>query len=159
MARLIPSARVVTLPHEVGDAGDVSDFFVRLGKTRDDFLRLLSESAPSAIVEDHTASPSPSVSRPGSSAAHSDIRRLKAAVRIEEIIGQYLPLNRSGRALMGRCCFHEDHVPSLAVFPDTQSFHCFGCQKHGDVITFLMEAERIAFPEAVRVLQTFAHHK
>jgi len=158
VARLIPTARIVALPPSVGHGGDVTDFFVRLSKSQNDFLKLLDESAPLLAAEKHPTLPSPSISRPGSP-AHSDIHRLKAAVRIEEIIGQYLPLHRSGRALKGRCCFHEDHVPSLAVFPDTQSFYCFGCQKHGDVIMFLMAAEHIAFPEAVRVLQLFAHHK
>jgi len=153
VSRLIPTAKVMTLPPAVGQGGDVTDFFVHLGRSRNDFLRLLSTSAPLPVAEKHSALLSQSISRPGSNGGHSDIRRLKEAVRIEEIIRQYIPLRRSGRALMGLCYFHEDHVPSLAVFPDTQSFHCFGCQKHGDVITFLMEAEHLNFSEAVRILK------
>jgi DNA primase len=58
---------------------------------------------------------------------------------------------------MGRCCFHEDRVPSLAVFPETQTFHCFGCGTGGDVIAFLMEAERLSFRESLAVLKRLSH--
>src|SRR2546426_7727527 len=71
VARLIPTARVVTLPPEVGESGDVTDFFVRLARTRDDFLNLLNESAPLLNFKNHPPSLSQSVSRPGSSAVHS----------------------------------------------------------------------------------------
>lgn len=150
VARLIQPAKMVTLPSEVGEGGDVTDFFVRLGRTPDDFRRLLSEARPAIALSN-----SPTVRR--RTAHHSsgglDIQTLKARVPIEDIVTQYLPLHRVGRALMGRCCFHDDHEPSLAVFPDTRSFYCFGCQTHGDALDFLMEAEQITFREAVRVLQ------
>ena len=84
------------------------------------------------------------------------IEQLKAKVRIEEVIGSYVSLHRSGRALMGRCPFHDDRVPSLAVYPDTNSFYCFGCRKRGDVIRFLMDAERLGFRDAVEVLTEYA---
>jgi DNA primase len=58
---------------------------------------------------------------------------------------------------MGRCCFHEDRVPSLAVYPESQTFHCFGCGKGGDVITFLMELEGVSFREALWILRQSRH--
>jgi DNA primase len=148
---LIPHARTVVLPPEVGDSGDVTDFFVRLGRSREEFRALLAAAVPlpPQVAPDGT--------RPAS--AHSpdpEIRRLKEAVRIEEVVAQYLPLRTSGRTLMARCCFHEDREPSLAVFPETQSFYCFGCGKHGDVLSFLMAVEDLAFPEALRILKHFA---
>ena len=153
VARLISKARVVTLPHDVGEGGDVTDFFVRLGRTPDDFRRLLGEALPPVA-----GSEGPGVRRPTQhpSSGGLDIQALKARVPIEDIVTQYLPLHRVGRALMGRCCFHDDHEPSLAVFPDTRSFYCFGCQTHGDALDFLMEVEQITFREAVRVLQRLA---
>src|SRR3989441_352776 len=69
-ARLIPTARIVTLPPSVGEGGDITDFFVRLGKSRSDFLKLLNESAPLPIAENHLALPSQNLSQPGSPAVH-----------------------------------------------------------------------------------------
>ena len=155
IARLIPEAKIVTLPPEVGEGGDVTDFFVRLKRTRWDFISLLREARPLPEpllqgAERGARAHTPRTTSPG-------VLRLKQAVRIEDVIGHYVKLHRSGRTFMGRCCFHDDHEPSLAVFPDTQSFYCFGCQTYGDVITFLMEAERLTFLEAVSVLQVFTH--
>ena len=71
------------------------------------------------------------------------------------IVGQ-TSTNRSG-GFMGHCCFHDDRTPSLAVFPETQTFHCFGCGKGGDVITFVMELEGFSFREALWVLNQHTH--
>ena len=46
---------------------------------------------------------------------------------IEEVIGQYVQLRRRGRTLSGLCPFHNEKTPSFVVYPDTQSFYCFGC--------------------------------
>lgn len=152
VARLVPKARIITLPSDVGKGGDVTDFFVRLHHARADFVTLLRSATPVAAPAPHQPERR---AAPQQAPAPSDITRLKQAVPIEEIVGRYVALHRSGRALMARCCFHEDHVPSLAVFPDTRSFYCFGCQKHGDVFTFLMEMEHLTFREAVDVLKAF----
>jgi DNA primase len=53
---------------------------------------------------------------------------------------------------MGLCRFHEDHNPSLAVYPATGTFRCYGCQKHSDVISFLRETEQLSFSEALDAL-------
>ena len=152
VARLITHARTVTLPPEVGDAGDVTDFFVRLSKSDADFRQLLAESTPLAPA--NTPATETWRSRPQ---AASDVQRLKDSIQIERVIGDYVELIPSGKVLMGRCCFHDDRVPYLAVFPETQTFHCFGCGKGGDVITFLMELEGFPFREALWVLNQHTH--
>src|SRR5437870_6072135 len=73
VAHLIPAAEIVQLRPEVGGAGGVTEYFVGLGKSRNDFLKLLSESAPLSIAENQQASPTQSISRPGSH-IHPDIR-------------------------------------------------------------------------------------
>ncbi len=56
---------------------------------------------------------------------------------IEEVIGQYVQLRRRGRTCHGLCPFHNEKTPSFVVYPDTQSFYCFGCGAAGDVINFV----------------------
>ena len=51
---------------------------------------------------------------------------------IEEVVGQYVQLRRRGRTLSGLCPFHNEKTPSFVVYPDTQSFYCFGCGAAGD---------------------------
>jgi DNA primase len=154
VARLIPQAKTVTLPPQVGEAGDVTDYFVRLGKTAEEFRELLAEAAPLAPgARAEHSEPTEAGTPPSPRQSKADIQRLKDAARIERVIGEYVPLFPSGRVLMGHCCFHEDRIPSLAVFPETQTFHCFGCGKGGDVITFLMELEGVSFREALWILK------
>src|SRR5690606_6007088 len=61
-------------------------------------------------------------------------------------------LRRQGQRLVGRCPFHEDRSPSLNLYPETQSFHCFGCGAGGDVIDFVRRAEGVGFREALERL-------
>ncbi len=67
-------------------------------------------------------------------------------------MSSYVSLKRGGRNLMGLCPFHSEKTGSFAVFPDTQSFYCFGCGKGGDVITFIEEIEHLSYVEAVQLL-------
>lgn len=149
VARLIPHARIVTLPEGVGPAGDVTDFFVRLGRIREDFLRLLEAAYPLPVVESSLPTQPPSV-HPGPT-GEEEVGQLKALIRIEDIVQQYLPLRPSGKNFLGHCPFHNDKKPSFVVFPATQSFYCFGCQAHGDVFAFLMRMEHLTFAEALAV--------
>jgi DNA primase len=147
VARLVPHARVVELPAEVGDGGDISDFFVRLKRSREEFLQLLGKarSAPPEVTEVEPSVRTPSETRePGPAVAE-----LKSAVNLETVVGRYLPLRQVGQQYRGRCPFHEDHNPSFVVFPATQTFHCFGCQLHGDVIDFVQRKEGLSFREAL----------
>mgnify|MGYP004615637819 FL=1 len=71
---------------------------------------------------------------------------------IEEVIGQYVQLRRRGRTLSGLCPFHNEKTPSFVVYPDTQSFYCFGCGAAGDVINFVRKYNNLSYVEGVKQL-------
>lgn len=71
---------------------------------------------------------------------------------IVELIGSYVTLRRAGSNYTGLCPFHSERTPSFTVFPDTQSFFCFGCEAGGDAFTFVMRSENLEYPEAVEFL-------
>ncbi len=71
---------------------------------------------------------------------------------IVEVVSHYIDLFRVGRNFRALCPFHEEKKPSFNVSPERQSFHCFGCEKGGNVFSFVMEMEGVTFPEAVRTL-------
>ena len=77
---------------------------------------------------------------------------VRSANNIVEVIGEYLPLKRSGANYRTLCPFHQEKTPSFMVSPSKQIFKCFGCGKGGNVFTFLMEYEKINFNEAVQKL-------
>ncbi len=78
---------------------------------------------------------------------------VKERVDVVEFISQYVPLQKAGRNYKGLCPFHADTSPSFIVFPEGQSWHCFGaCATGGDVFTFLMKRENLDFSEALRLL-------
>lgn len=68
------------------------------------------------------------------------------------LIGSYVTLRRAGSNYTGLCPFHSERTPSFTVFPDTQSFFCFGCEAGGDAFTFVMRSENLEYPEAVEFL-------
>ncbi|MPZ99101.1 MAG: hypothetical protein GEU80_07130 [Dehalococcoidia bacterium] len=79
-----------------------------------------------------------------------DVEQVKRRHPIADAIAAHgVELRPRGGRLTGRCPFHEDRDPSLVVYPDTRSFHCFGCGASGDVIDFVRRAEGIGFREAV----------
>ena len=78
---------------------------------------------------------------------------IKARLDILEVVGQRVQLQRSGRSYKGNCPFHQERTPSFHVFPDRQSWRCFGaCATGGDVFGFVMRAESLEFNEALREL-------
>ncbi len=80
------------------------------------------------------------------------LNELRARCDIETIISQYVVLKKQGRNLKGLCPFHTEKTPSFNVSSDKQLFYCFGCGAGGDVITFIMKAENLSYPEAVAFL-------
>lgn len=80
------------------------------------------------------------------------IQQVLQATDIVEFIGQYLTLTKRGKEYLGLCPFHDDRRPSLNVSPVKQIYKCFACQAGGNAIRFLMDFEKITFPEAVRSL-------
>lgn len=80
------------------------------------------------------------------------LRELGDRSRIEDIVASYVNLRRRGKNLVGLCPFHNEKTPSFCVYPENNSFYCFGCNKGGDVITFIMGVENLDFSEAVKFL-------
>ncbi len=81
-----------------------------------------------------------------------DILRIMDAVRIEEVVGEYMSLKKRGSNLIGLCPFHNEKTPSFSVSPSLNIFKCFGCGKAGNAVNFLMEYEHYTYPEALRKL-------
>ena len=76
---------------------------------------------------------------------------VKARLDIVEVISQRVPLQRSGNSYKANCPFHQEKTPSFHVFPDRQSWRCFGsCATGGDVLSFVMRADSLEFGEALR---------
>ena len=82
----------------------------------------------------------------------SFLDELVARNPIEEVVGQYVNLKRSGSNLFGLCPFHGEKTASFSVSPDKGIYYCFGCHKGGGVINFEMEIEGLSYPDAVRAL-------
>ena len=77
------------------------------------------------------------------------IERLKAQTDIVDVVGHYLPLKKSGANFVCVCPFHDDKNPSMSVSPTRGIFHCFSCKAGGDAIKFVMDYEKLSYPEAV----------
>ena len=71
---------------------------------------------------------------------------------ITEVVGSYVQLRHRGRTHTGLCPFHSEKTPSFVVYPETQSFYCFGCGAGGDVITFVRKISNLDYVEAVKLL-------
>ena len=81
---------------------------------------------------------------------------IQARTDIADLIGRYVPLRRAGRHFKAHCPFHKERTPSFMVNTEKQVFHCFGCGVGGNVFGFLMQHDRLTFPEAVRQLADHA---
>ena len=82
----------------------------------------------------------------------SFIDELLARVDIVDVIERRVPLKKAGREWTACCPFHDERSPSFYVSPAKQFYHCFGCGVHGSAVKFLMEYERLEFPDAVEEL-------
>lgn len=78
-----------------------------------------------------------------------DAEEVKRSVDIVDVIGRYVELRKAGKEYEACCPFHNEATPSFKVNPEAQLYKCFGCQKGGDVFTFLVEQEGISFSDAV----------
>src|SRR5271167_2504645 len=75
--------------------------------------------------------------------------RVKQQADIVRVVGDYLRLKKGGANFFGNCPFHSEKTASFAVHPVRQIYHCFGCGAGGDVFKFVMEMDKITFPESV----------
>ncbi|HLN27640.1 MAG TPA: DNA primase [Gemmataceae bacterium] len=84
--------------------------------------------------------------------ADDRVSLIKQANDIVDVVGSYVTLRPVGAKFKGLCPFHDDHRPSFDVDPRRQNYRCWSCGKHGDVITFVQEHERVDFREALELL-------
>src|SRR5256886_470572 len=81
-----------------------------------------------------------------------DVARVRESTDLVALAGEHIALKRVGRRFMGLCPFHNEKTPSFSINPELSVYHCFGCQKSGDAITFIREVEHLDFVEAVERL-------
>jgi len=77
---------------------------------------------------------------------------LKRQAEIVRVVQDYVQLKKKGANWMACCPFHKEKTPSFSVSPTKEIFYCFGCHKGGTVFNFVMEIERVSFPEAIRIV-------
>lgn len=77
---------------------------------------------------------------------------LLARTDVVEVVGERVQLKKAGKSYVGLCPFHQENSPSFNVIPDKQFYHCFGCGASGSALKFLMEFDRLPFPDAVEQL-------
>ena len=80
------------------------------------------------------------------------VAEIKGRLPVADVVGETVQLKKAGTTLKGLCPFHGEKTPSFVVTPARDTWHCFGCGKHGDIFTFVMERDGLAFPEALKVL-------
>src|SRR5215475_1362437 len=80
------------------------------------------------------------------------LEELRSRLPLSEVAGKRLALTRAGREFKACCPFHNEKTPSFTINDDKQFYHCFGCGAHGDIIGFVMQHDRLSFPEAVESL-------
>ena len=81
--------------------------------------------------------------------AKDAVGEIRDRTDIVDLITPYSKLRKAGRSFKGLCPFHQEKTPSFIVFPESGTFHCFGCGRGGDAFTFYMEAEKVDFREAL----------
>lgn len=87
----------------------------------------------------------------------STIDQIFSAASVEEVVGDYVKLTRSGSGMGGLCPFHNEKSPSFKVSPSLGIYKCFGCGRGGNVVDFVMEIEKMSYPEALRHLASKYH--
>jgi len=87
------------------------------------------------------------------------IQNLKSIIDITDVIGNYVQLKKQGSNFTALCPFHSEKTPSFIVSPAKQIYHCFGCGASGDAIKFIMEIEKLSYPEAIEKLANMFNFK
>lgn len=144
LARMRPEMKMIPLPVEVGEHGDITDFFVKLGKSRKDFEILMKVAEPLKVEPDPKSKP---VRRKGNAGVSND--RLKTAKEVP--LDRILKFNRQDFA---KCPYHSENTASLHWIKDKNKFHCFGCSAKGDSIDLVMKLQNISIKDAIDYLLT-----
>ncbi len=87
----------------------------------------------------------------------STIQKIHEAIDIVDVVSDFVALKKKGTSWQACCPFHNERSPSFSVSPAKGIFHCFGCHKAGNALTFVMEAEKCSYPEALRYLAKKYH--
>jgi DNA primase len=77
---------------------------------------------------------------------------VKSKLSVVEVVGETVSLKKAGTTYKGLCPFHGEKTPSFVVTPTRETWHCFGCGLGGDIFSFVMQRDGVAFPEALRTL-------
>ena len=80
---------------------------------------------------------------------NSPVQEIKDRLSIVDVVSGYIKLDRAGASFKGKCPFHNEKTASFFVSPDRGTYHCFGCNKGGDIFSFIEEVEGIPFKEAL----------
>ena len=84
--------------------------------------------------------------------SQDSIEGLKTRLDIVDVIGNYIEIKKTGANFKAACPFHDEKTPSFVISPQKQIYHCFGCGAGGDAIKFVMEYEKLSYPEAIEKL-------
>ena len=84
--------------------------------------------------------------------SNDSIEQLKTRLDVVDVVGMYVELKKSGANFKAPCPFHEEKSPSFVVSPAKQIYHCFGCGVSGDSSSFVMDYEKLSYPEAIEKL-------
>lgn len=92
-----------------------------------------------------------------SSSLHSRFTRPTASIVAIYTAFTNNQVKSNSRVSLVPCCFHSEHTPSLALYPATNSFYCFGCRVHGDSLDFILLMEHCSYQQALAILKTYGY--